>query len=547
MQGPELTFRWAATLVDTLVQAGVRHAVVSPGSRSAPLALCLAERSELKVWPIPDERSAAFFALGIGMATGTPAVFSCTSGTAGANAYPAVIEASLSGVPLVVVTADRPPELHGFGALQTIDQHRLFGGYAEGIDLPAPDAAAFAHLRATVGRALSRARVVHLNVPLREPLAHEGPLPAAVPGASAYAAPTPSRPNADAANALLSNAPRIVVLAGPARLSTAARDAVASLGAPIFAEASSGFRFGPHSRNAVAHYESLLRAATPAPDVILRVGGPLTTRVLQGFVDRTEAKVLTLAEPGRVCDPTHRSTLVLEGDTAEIVSALRAKPDPRWLEQWLERDAAAGRVLAAHLATEGSEPAFARAVLSAMPSGSNLMVSNSMPIRDADAFASKSQRQLEVFASRGASGIDGVTSTAFGIAAATGRKTALLIGDTALLHDAGGLLWGSRLGLSLCIVTVNNAGGRIFEMLPVAQTTKRLGDLFVMPPDVELNRLAALAKAGYARVTDAASVERAVMNGLEGGVHLIELDARSRDVLADHKAAWAAVAKELPS
>jgi 2-succinyl-5-enolpyruvyl-6-hydroxy-3-cyclohexene-1-carboxylate synthase len=187
------------------------------------------------------------------------------------------------------------------------------------------------------------------------------------------------------------------------------------------------------------------------------------------------------------------------------------------------------------------EPAFARATLAALPQGSNLMLSNSMPIRDVDAFASKSTRALDVFTSRGASGIDGITSTAFGIAAATGKKTTLYVGDTALLHDAGGLLWGSRLGLSLCVVAVNNAGGRIFEMLPVAQLTQKLDALFVMPPGADLERLAAFANARHVRLDAPAQLERAVAQGLEGGVHLIELDARNRDVKADHDRAWAAV------
>jgi len=549
MQGAELTFRWAATFVDALVRCGVRHAVVSPGSRSAPLALCLAERSELQLWTIPDERSAAFFALGIGMATGAPAAFVCTSGTAGANAYPAVIEASLAGVPLIAVTADRPPELHGFGALQTVDQHRLFGGHAHGVDLPAPDAAALPHLVATVERAIARASVVHFNVPLREPLQLDGPeLPRAAAAVTAFHRAKAPMPDVSRASALLSS-PRPVIVAGPARLSAEARAAVLSLaerlGAPILAEAASGLRFGASTRS-IAHYESLLRVervqSVLAPGLVIRVGGPVTTRVLQSFVDR--APVLTIAEPGRVFDPAHRSALVLEGDTGAIAGALHGSTaPPAWLAQWLSLDATAAKALSTAVA---GEPALARALLDAVPAGTNLMLSNSMPIRDVDAFASCSPRALDVFSSRGASGIDGVTSTAFGIAAATRRKTALYIGDTALLHDAGGLVWGSRLGLSLCVLAVNNAGGRIFELLPVAQTTRRLDALFVMPPAVELAHLAALAKASYARVKDPAQLPQALMNGLEGGVHLIELDATGRDIRADHQRAWAAVAEALP-
>jgi 2-succinyl-5-enolpyruvyl-6-hydroxy-3-cyclohexene-1-carboxylate synthase len=397
-------------------------------------------------------------------------------------------------------------------------------------------------LRSSIARGLSERGVLHLNVPLREPLAHEAPLPGAVPGIQAFATLQKPMPPVSAAQALFSGARQPVVVAGPGRLDAQAIAGLAErLGAPILAEGSSALRFGPAGRNAVAHYEALLRAeAAPAPDLIVRVGGPLTTRVLQGFVDRSTAPVLTLAEPGRVCDPALRSTLVLEGDTGAIANALQpgVPAEKAWLERWLSLDTKAAHAL--ETAVTG-EPAFARALLAALPQGSNLMLSNSMPIRDVDAFASKSSRALDVFTSRGASGIDGITSTAFGIAAATGRKTTLYVGDTALLHDAGGLLWGSRLGLSLCVVAVNNAGGRIFEMLPVAQLTQKLDALFVMPPGADLERLAALANAHHVRLDAPAQVERAVAQGLEGGVHVVELDARNRDVKADHDRAWTAV------
>lgn len=542
MTTAELNFAWAATIADVLIRRGVKHIALSPGSRSAPLALAFAERRELTVWPIPDERSAGFFALGVGMSTGTPAALVVTSGTAGANAYPAVIEASLSSVPLVVVTANRPPELHGFGALQTIEQHRLFGSYAEFVPLGVPEAGTAKHLRATVARALSTATVVHLDVPFREPLALApgARLPAAFEGHERFEAAHPGAAQAD-----VRVPARTVIVAGPARFTPAQRDAIAGLAerlqAPILAEASSGFRYGAHASHAVAHYDALLRVealrSELKPDLVIRVGGPLTTRTMQAFVDAHT--VVAIAEPGRVCDPNHSASVVLEGDPGLTAAKLQAtSPDPKWLARWQELDARA----AAALEQLSGEPAFARELVAALPAGANLMLSNSMPIREVDAFASRSARALEVFASRGASGIDGITSTAFGIAAATGRKTALLVGDTALLHDVGGLVWGSRLKIPLCVVALNNAGGRIFELLPVAQSTPRLGELFVMPPQVELRHAAALAGATHHDVRDAGHLGSAVRQALEGGVHLVEVDARGRDLAEDHRRAWAAVA-----
>ncbi len=542
MSPAELTYAWAATIADVLVRRGVKHVAVSPGSRSAPLALAFAERRELTLWPIPDERSAAFFALGVGMATRTPAALIVTSGTAGANAYPAVIEAAMAHVPLVVITANRPPELHGFGALQTIDQHQLFGRYARFVPLGVPEAQTAPHLRATVARALAAGGVIHFDVPLREPLQLPAgaALPAPFEGSEHFATAPTGLPDVRAAAALLG--PRAVVVAGPGRYEPAVAALAEKLSAPIFAEASSGYRFGEGSRNAVAHYDALLRAgAGPKPELVIRVGGPVTTRTLQGLVDG--CPVLAIAEPGRVCDPNHTARCVLEGDTGLIADALAAvapSGDPLWLRRWLELDARAAGAL--ELA---GEPAFARSLVSALPPGANLMLSNSMPIRDVDAFASRSSRPLNVFSSRGASGIDGVTSTAFGIAAATGKKTVLLIGDTALLHDLGGLVWGSRLKVSLCVVAVNNAGGRIFELLPVAQSTPRLQELFVMPPNVELRHAAAVAGATWRSTTEPATLARAVHEALEGGVHLVEADARGRDVADDHRRAWASVSEAL--
>ncbi|MBL8957461.1 MAG: 2-succinyl-5-enolpyruvyl-6-hydroxy-3-cyclohexene-1-carboxylic-acid synthase [Myxococcaceae bacterium] len=540
MTGPQLTYAWAATLADLLVRAGVKHVAVCPGSRSAPLALAFAERRELKLWPLPDERSAAFFALGVGMATATPAAVVVTSGTAGANAYPAVIEAAMAHVPLVVITANRPPELHGFGALQTIEQHRLFGGYAQFVPLAVPEAATAPHLRATVARALAAGGVLHVDVPFREPLALPpgDAMPAPFAGSEHFAVTRPALPDVAAAAQLLAS--RTVIVAGPGRYVPQVAALAEKLGAPIFAEASSGYRFGEGSKYAVAHYDALLRAeAGEKPQLVIRVGGPLTTRTLQAFAD--VCPVLVIAEPGRVCDPNHAARCVLEGDTALIADALAARApaaDTSFLTRWLELDA---RAAAAIDGTLEGEPAFARALVAALPPDANLMLSNSMPIRDVDAFASRSARHLNVFSSRGASGIDGVTSTAFGIAAATGKKTALLIGDTALLHDLGGLVWGARLKVSLCVAAVNNDGGRIFEFLPVAQSTSSLAELFVMPPNVELRHAAAVAGASWHTTRDTAGLERAVRDALEGGVHLVEADARGRDVAEDHRRAWALV------
>ncbi|MBI5494702.1 MAG: 2-succinyl-5-enolpyruvyl-6-hydroxy-3-cyclohexene-1-carboxylic-acid synthase [Deltaproteobacteria bacterium] len=556
----EVTYAWAATVLDALAGGGVRDVVICPGARSAPLALCADAHGGLRTFPVVDERSGAFLALGLALSSRRPAAMICTSGTAGANAYPAVIEAAMSHVPMVIITADRPPELHGCGALQTIPQVPLFGAFADCVDLPPPDVqAAYARVRISgaLAHATAAGRVLHVNVPLREPLAPEtGPLPRGSSASARHFVTAPAQP-ADLASLtdILAAASRPVVVAGPRRpdaaFAAAAQSFAAALAAPVLAEATSGLRFGPHATSSIAHYEALLRVPSLGeelrPDVIVRVGGPVTTRCLQSWVDLAGATVITLADPGRVCDPARVSRFTVEAEPTAVLDVLArtlARGGTRgWWERWMRLDAVATEVLSAELpaAAPCTEPSLARTVMESVPGGAALFVSSSMPIRDLDAFVSRRSDPVDVFASRGASGIDGIVSTAFGVAAGSGRRTVLFTGDTAFLHDVGGLAWGARLRIPLCIVVVNNAGGRIFEFLPVASATTRLNELFVMPHGVDLAHAAALAGARLHRPATGTALTRAVQEGLEGGVHVVEVQVDPSRVRADHDAAFAAV------
>lgn len=582
-----LTQLWCWTLIDELYRGGAREAVISPGLRSAPLAWACArlrsERADFRLWTIPDERSAAFFGLGLAKATGRPALLFCTSGTAGAHYYPALIEASVTGVPLIALTADRPPELHGFGANQSIDQTRLFGTLVPGfVALPVaePRSELFASLRAAVAQAANDAfagkRPIHLNVPLREPLMPVAPVNDAewkpdwstLSGGRAEGAPwlafRPAAPvpPSDAISAFrerLQRAERPVLICGPRDPEPGDWELGQRLiawserhGIPVLSEVTSNLP------RPLPHYEGVLRekhqAQSLRPDLAIRVGGRLTTRVLQAFAD-SAASCVRLHERGEVIDPSHRVDQVLEGGLSSWLEALSdLRPGARrYLEAWGSAHAPVRAVFEKLDAPNRAlcEPAIARAVWASATEGSALVVGSSMPVRDLDAFSGHRLSPPSVFASRGVAGIDGGSSAAFGIAA-SGRKTTLLIGDTSFWHDLGGILWGARLGLSLTLVVVNNGGGRIFSFLdgglqraPGSEGAQRFDELLTMPLGLEdrLGSAARLAGGQYRCPSTVGELRRAMEEAsTSGGVWLIDARVDGESTVEAHRALWAEAA-----
>ncbi|GMU59284.1 MAG: 2-succinyl-5-enolpyruvyl-6-hydroxy-3-cyclohexene-1-carboxylate synthase [Myxococcaceae bacterium] len=548
--------RWAATLVGALVGSGVRRVVIAPGSRSTPLALAFADRPEVSVFSVHDERSAAFFALGLSKATGGPAAVVCTSGTAGAHFLPAVMEARLGASPLVVLTADRPWALLGFGAPQTAEQRGLFGRFVvDEVDCPDPSARqeALAHLAAVSARAVFRAMdargPVHLNVPFDEPLVSQTTGPALDPPVAHFSSAS-RRPELSRVAEAISRAERGVIVVGPRERDDGFAEAVHRLGAllhfPVLAEAASNARFG--FAGAVGMYDALLRvpsfASEARPDVVLRFGGPLTAKGLQAWLDVSGAPTFVFAEDERTIDPLHRAAEIIGGEALLACEALeRSKAPAAWRRWWLESER---KVRAKWLSSSGalSEPLVAREVVSTLPPGASLLVSSSMPIRDVDAFAPTGAAGLRVFANRGVNGIDGIASTALGIAAAT-RPTVALLGDVALLHDLSAWVSARRLGLSLTAVIVNNDGGGIFHFLPVAEHTPHFEGLFATPHGVELSAVAALGGATLHRPTEPGELRAAVIAGLEGGLHLVEVRTQRKANVMDHRALFGALAEAL--
>jgi 2-succinyl-5-enolpyruvyl-6-hydroxy-3-cyclohexene-1-carboxylate synthase len=491
------TYAPLQVLVDELWRCGLRHAVTSPGSRNAPIALTLAAAPGIEAVSVIDERSAGFVALGMAKASGRPVALTCTSGTAAANLHPAVIEAWEARVPLVVLTADRPPELREVGAGQAIDQIKLYGSSVKwfvevGTHPPGRDTAI--HHRALGCRAYwtaatGRPGPVHLNFPLREPLAPEREdLPAGDWAGRSGGRPwTEVREHASAPHAAdvhelaerIASARRGVVICGPCseEIAEPAARLAAVTGWPLLAEPTSGVRFGDHDRSrVVAHYDVLLRiegfAAEHRPELVLRVGDTPTSKPLRAWL--AELPQVLIDPHSGWHEPTRRAELILATAAAPTLDALAsalemrsAEPDPDWLASWREADELVPAALAE--SPEDFEPKLIAALEDELPGDALLWVSSSMPIRDVEAYFPQSEKRLRVLSNRGANGIDGVVSSALGAAIASGRPTWLLIGEIALQHDVGGLLAARRAGVQLEIVCIDNGGGAIFDFLPVAE------------------------------------------------------------------------------
>lgn len=517
--------------VEELVAGGVTEAVVCPGSRSTPLALALRSHPGLRIRVMLDERSAAFFALGLGKATRRPAVVLTTSGTAAANLLPAVVEASLGRVPLLVVTADRPPELRDRGAAQAIDQVRLFGGHAKWFaELPLLDGhdVTRRHVRGVAARAVATALAgpagpVHLDAPFREPLVPSGELgPLADQENSAVVAGRRALDPGEIERLArrLAGAERGLIVAGPQddrALPTALARLAAALGWPIIADPLSLVRCGPHDRSrVVARADFLLRPGpwreAHLPDLVLRFGAMATSKPLLSLLEQRRPDLVVVDGDGGWREPAVLPVTMVHADATWTAHALadalaapggpasRAARDGRWLGEWLAAERAADAALQDWLAAvtaagETFEGAPFSRLGELLPDGAILWASSSMPVRDMDAWLPTCPRAIRPLANRGANGIDGVVSSAMG-AAASGAQVVLVIGDLALLHDLAGLLAARLHGLSATIVAVHNDGGGIFSFLPQASADapgvglpEHYEELFGTPHGIDLGPL----------------------------------------------------------
>ncbi len=502
-----------------LSASGVRHVVVSPGSRSTPLTLG-AHAAGLDLSIQLDERSGGFYALGLAKALRAPVGLVCTSGTAAANYLPAVVEAAHSGVPLLVLTADRPPELRAWGATQTIDQVAMYGSNVRWwFDAPVASEAPPAMAAGLAARAFLEATrrpsgPIHINFPFREPLVDATGIPDAT-GSTRPIAVSPAAGGVEplevaAVADLVKKFERGVIVAGPADHDVEAAAAVGSLarasGWPILAEPTSQLRNGPHVADGlvVSTADLLMRSRGVAdlltPDAVLTVGAVPTSKAIRQWLQRARPSAMMLTDVGRdLPDPGYLATLiaaspgaVLAGGVAETVGELER--GSAWAESWRAADDAATVAIADVLDGDlVTEPAAVRAAALAVPAGAAVYLSNSMPVRDADSVWPATALPRRFFSHRGAAGIDGLTAAAAGAARGLDEPVVLITGDLAFLHDLGGLMAAGRLAAPLVVVVLDNGGGGIFSMLPVADMIPAdvFDRLYTTPHGMDLAALAA--------------------------------------------------------
>ena len=548
----------ARVLVDELIRGGVTEAVLSPGSRSAPLAFALHRadaEGRLRLHVRIDERTAGFLALGLAKASGRPVPVVTTSGTAAVNLHPAVVEASHSGVPLLALTADRPPELRGVGANQTIDQMRLYGdAVVLFVDVAAPGnrAGQVAAWRAVVAQALAALHggPVHLNVPLRDPLVPERSDVWVEPLVAGFDHPPWFGQREVGEVTLLPRGPRTVVVAGDGA-SWAARSLAEAASWPLLAEPTSGARSGP---NALATYRFLLDHLGADIERVVVFGRPTLSRPVTRLLTRDDVELVLVR--GTWEAPTMGRTDVALTDSVTPgwveKASPRAEPD-EWLRRWLDADAVAQKVVADILERDVNGPVIARTVADALPPGALLVVGSSASARDLDlaepweeALGDTPAGHRLVVANRGASGIDGTVSTAIGAALAHGGDAFALLGDLTFLHDSTGLVIGpDEPRPDLTIVVNNDDGGGIFGQLEPGEPehSAEFERLFGTSHGVDIASLCAATQTPHRLVTSIAELREALRARSPRGIRVVEvrtdrslrrdLDRRLREGVAD--------------
>jgi len=535
-------YRCTTAFFQELAGQGVEHVLVSPGSRSTPLAISANRTAGLQVHIHLDERSAAYWALGLAKASGRPVGLVCTSGTAAANYLPAVVEAHYSEVPLLILTADRPPELRDRGAGQTIDQLDIYGPHTRWwSDLPVAGAVGPDWFRSTAARAVDAATglrpgPVHLNFPLREPLEPRDTDPA--PAQPPIRIDRTASGETSAVLDEIAELERGLVLAGPMHrdhaelVSTFCR----ATGWPLLAEPLSQLRRTLDGVVVTAHHDHLLRTAWAeghVPDVVVRIGQPMTCKPLRLWLERHRPRHVLVDSGGSWTDASVTVTDVVRTGIGALGSVTPRVRNTSWGKEWAEADriaeAAADRILDAEPLMEA---VVARELGRALPSDAVLYVSNSMPVRDIDSFLRPRTEPLTCLGNRGASGIDGVVSSAAGVAS-TGKPTTLLIGDLAVLHDVGGLMSAAHHGIDLTLVVPNNDGGGIFSFLPIAAQGEAIDfeTLFRTPQSQSLAALTAALGGEHHHVTEIAEL-RQLAAAPTSGLRLIEIPV-DRDTNVD--------------
>ncbi len=562
---------WAETAVAALVGAGLREVCVAPGSRSTALVLAFASHPDVTIYRHLDERSAGFFALGMALVLDRPVALLSTSGTATANFFAAIVEARMAQVPLLALTADRPPELRHSGANQTIDQIGLYGEQVLwSVDVPLPEreppGVALRNLRALMVRGWALANgirkgPVHLNFPFRKPfepqgrsekdirfLQEVGYLPRVVTGSPALPDET-----VEEIASLVEEQERGLIVCGPRCPGGDFPEAVAALsrrsGYPIVADALSGVRYGPWVNDAVVCSDIRFRRPESRLEIgylaetIVRFGAAPTSKELNTYLAREEPDIVHVRGNGVWADESHHTSLFVQADEVltcrQLSDRLPARGGSAWQQAVGEREEAYQAALSEALDGEFFDGVVVKDIVELLPDGALLFAGNSLPVRHLDEFGAPVAKRLHTFANRGASGIDGNISTGLGIAAARGEPVTMAVGDVTFYHDMNGLLAAGAHELDATIVLLNNGGGGIFRRLPVAQFEPPFTELFLTPHGLDFAHAARLYGFDHVRVEDGAAFRRHFASALaQPGRRIIEVvtdsardHERRRDVM----------------
>lgn len=570
----ETLTRYTANFVDELAKSGLENIVISPGSRSTPLAMTFAEHPDINEWIVIDERSAAFFALGLAKQTGRPVAIICTSGTATANYFPAIVEAYYSRVPLIVLTADRPHELRDVGAPQAIEQIKLYGEYVKWFHemaLPEATPAMLQYVRSKASRAMYIAAAgnsgpVHLNFPFREPLVPNFSLdnlwgtetgslqPLFIDG---YKQLTEEQLNVFV-NKLHAKKRGVIVCGPQYDIDTAKKIAQLGekLGLPVLADPLSQIRSGEHDKTTIIEgYDAFLRneeiRKQLEPDFIIRFGAmPVSKPFLFYMKEHPNAARYVIEPYAGFREPTTLPTEIIYTDVDWFCDALihvssGLQFDSNWFQKWEKMNQVAKKHLQLSQSDCLTEGDAVRIMLEEIPDKTTLYVGNSMAVRDVDTFFMTTSKQLKVLANRGANGIDGMISSGVG-AAASGERVTLLLGDLSFFHDMNGLLAAKQYQLNITILLINNNGGGIFSFLPQAADEKHFDLLFGTPLELDFQYAANMYGAAYSLVTEDAALKDALKQSYHHpGLSIIEVQTERTENMQWHREKWLAIEQEI--
>ncbi len=590
------TYAYVGAFVDEIQRACVRNVVICPGSRSTPLAMAFAAQPGIRIWMHVDERSAAYLGLGMAKQLRQPVALLCTSGTAAANFMPAMVEAKLTHVPLLVLTADRPHELRDNGAPQSIDQNRLYGTYVKWfVEVALPEATneALRYIRTIAARAVASVQAnpagpVHLNFPFREPLTPE-PIPgqSLLPVAQRDIVAWQGRPNnapyvevrevppgAPAATTIgylidkMRRVQRGLIIVGPnddPALIEPIVQLARQLGYPILADPLSQLRCGDHDRvMALSSYDAFLRIdsfiESAQPELILRFGAMPASKPLLLYLKRYASCPLVIIDGhGGWEEPTQLASELIHVNPAALCQSLltileseeiRPSVSQEWLTTWQDADKLTRQTLQSAIQdfNELFEGRVFTELARLLPDGTTLYTGNSMPMRDLDTFFWCSERRIRIMGNRGANGIDGVVSSALGASAGAGQNepTVLVLGDLSFFHDLNGLLAARLHQLNLTIVLINNDGGGIFSFLPQAAYPEHFEQLFGTPTGLDFRLAVQMYGGQFQKIDTWEQFREAVSRGLNtGGLHVIEVPAERTSNVKMHRQLWELIGKTL--